>query len=113
MTLTATLVAVNSNGTLVIDPLMQQIKVASSIHVLAFSSRGSLLVVESEGDFTIDTWEEVHQRAKLICHGEEGDESESEDVSMDSDGVSKLENVLKEAIEAKIAKEQKWKESLG
>ena len=92
---------------------MQQIKVASSIHVLAFSSRGNLLVVESEGDFTIDTWEEVHQRAKLICHGEGGDESESEDVSMDSDGVSKLENVLIEAIETKIAEEQKWKESLG
>ena len=96
---------------------MQQIKLASSIHVLAFSSRGDLLVVESEGDFTIDKWEEVHQRAKLICHGDEGDESESEseseDVSMDSDDVSKLENVLKEAVETKMAKEQRWKASMG
>ncbi|KAL9063836.1 MAG: hypothetical protein Q9161_009238 [Pseudevernia consocians] len=114
-TLTATLVAVNSNSTLVIDPSVQQIKLASSIHVLAFSSRGDLLVVESEGDFTIDKWEEVHQRAKLICHGDEGDESESEseDVSMDSDDVSKLENVLKEAVETKMAKEQRWKASMG
>ena len=90
---------------------MQQIKLASSIHVLAFSSRGDLLLVESEGDFTIDKWEEVHQRAKLICHGDEGDEGE--DVSMGSDDVSKLENVLKEAVETKIAKEQRWKESMG
>lgn len=113
MTLTATLVATNPVGTLVIDPSMQQIKLASSIHVLAFSSHGDLLVVESEGNFTIDTWEEVHRRAKLICHGEEADESESEDVSMDSDDVPKLENVLKDAVEKKIAKEQRWKKKMG
>lgn len=69
MTLTATLVAVSSNGTMVNDPSVQQIKLASSIHVLAFSSHGDLLAVESEGDFTIDIWEEVNQRAKLVCHG--------------------------------------------
>lgn len=113
MTLTATLVATNSVGTLAIDPSVQQIKLASSIHVLAFSSHGDLLVVESEGNFTIDTWEEVHRRAKLICHGEEGDESESEDVSMDSDDVSKLGNVLKDAVEKKITKEQRWKKKMG
>ena len=92
---------------------MQQTKRASSIHLLAFSSRGDLLVVESEGDFTIDKWEEVHQRAKLICHGAEGDESESEDVSMNSDDISKLENVLKDAVERQIAKEQRWKQTIG
>lgn len=112
MTLTATLVGVNSNDTLVVDPSMQQLKLASSIHVLAFSSHGDLLVVESEGNFTIDIWEEVHRKAKLICHGEEGDEGVSEDVSMNSDDISKLDDVLKDAIEGKIAKEQRWKESM-
>ncbi|CAD6574195.1 MAG: exosome non-catalytic core subunit rrp46 [Alectoria sarmentosa] len=113
MTLTAAFVAVNSKDTLVLDPSVQQTKRASSIHLLAFSSRGDLLVVESEGDFTIDKWEEVHQRAKLICHGAEGDESESEDVSMNSDDISKLENVLKDAVERQIAKEQRWKQTIG
>ena len=112
MTLTATLIGVNSNDTLVVDPSMQQLKLASSIHVLAFSSHGDLLVVESEGNFTIDIWEEVHRKAKLICHGEEGDESASEDVSMNSDDISKLDDVLKDAIEGKIAKEQRWKENV-
>lgn len=105
MTLTTTLIAVNPNGILVVDPSVQQIKLASSIHVLAFSSHGGLLVVESEGEFTIDKWEEVHQKAKLICHGDEGNESESDDMSMNSDDVSRLENVLKDAVERKIAKE--------
>lgn len=113
MTLTATLIAVNPDGTLVPDPSVQQIKLASSIHVLAFSSHGGLLVVESEGELTMDSWEMVYQRAKLICHGEEADGSESEDVSMNSEDVSKLENVLKDALERKIAKEQRWKESVG
>ena len=115
MTLTITLIAVNPSGILVVDPSVQQIKLASSIHVLAFSSHGGLLVVESEGDFTIDKWEEVHQKAKLICHGDEGNESESEsdDMSMKSDDVSRLENILKDAVERKIAKEQRWKENTG
>ncbi len=94
---------------------MQQIKLASSIHVLAFSSYGDLLAAESEGDFTIDIWNEVYRQASLICHGEEEDESESEseDVSMKSDNVSKLENVLKDVVEKKVDKEQRWKRKTG
>ena len=90
MTLTAALVAVNPNGALLLDPSVKQIKLASSIHVLAFSSHGDLLVVESEGDFTMATWEKVYQTAKVICYREEEDESGGEEVSMRSDDVSKL-----------------------
>ena len=113
MTLTAALVGVSPSGTLIPDPSVQQVKLASSIHVLAFSSHWDLLVVESEGDFTIDTWERVYQKVKLICHGEEEDESGNEDVSMNSEDIPKLEIVLKDAVERKIAKEQIWKESTG
>ena len=113
MTLTATLIAVDSNGELAVDPSVKRIKLASSIHVLAFSSHGDLLVVESEGHFTIDTWNKVHQKARLICHGENGDESESEDVSMNSDDDLNLETVLKDAVERKVANEQRWKTSPG
>ena len=113
MTLTATLVAVDSNGTVVVEPSVQQIKQASSIHVLAFSSYGHLLVVESEGDFTIDTWDEVHQKAGPICYGAAGDKSESEDVSMELDDVPKPGNVLKDVVERKVVKEQRWKKSMG
>ena len=114
-TLTATVVAVDSDDEIVVDPSAQRIKLASSIHVLAFSSHGDLLVVESEGHFTIDTWNKVHQKARLICHGEEGDgsESESEDVSMESDDALNLETALKDVVERKVANEQRWKTSMG
>ena len=114
MSLTATFVAVDSNGALVMQPSVKQIKLASSIHVLAFSSHGDLLVVESEGEFTIDEWDEVLQKARLICHGEERGESGSEDVSMKVDDVSsELGTVLKDAIERKVAKEQRWKKDIS
>ena len=92
---------------------MEQIKLASSIHVLAFSSHGDVLVVESEGDFTIDEWDEVHQKARSICHGEEREESGREDVSMKLDDVLELGTVQKDAVERKVAKEQRWKKDIG
>lgn len=115
MTLTATLIIADSNGTLAVGPSVEQLELASSIHVLAFSSYGDLLVVESEGDFTINTWDKVHQKARLICHQGDGDEneSESEDVSMSLDDVSKLGNVLRDAVERKVAEEQRWKKSVA
>lgn len=112
MTLTATLIAVEPSGELRLDPSMQQVKACSSIHVLAFSSHGDLLLVESEGDFGIDTFEEVHQEAKLICHGQGEDSSEGDDVNMDLGYSSKPENVLKEAVRQRIAKDHRWKKNL-
>ena len=111
MTLTATLVAVDGRR-LESDPTAEELKVASSIHVFAFSSHGDLLVAESEGEFGIETWEEAYQKARLACRGEEEDDSESEDNSMDSNNDTKLEDVLRDAVRQKVAKEQKWKQDL-
>ena len=111
MTLTATLVAVDARR-LISDPTAEQLKVASSIHVFAFSSHGDLLVVESEGEFGIEIWEEAYQKARLACRGEEEDDSESEDVSMDSNNDTKLENVMRDAVREKVVREQKWKQDL-
>ena len=111
MTLTATLVAVDGQN-LKSGPSAEELKVASSIHVFAFSSHGDLLVVESEGEFGVETWEEAYQKARLACRGEEEDDSNSEDVSMDSDNGTKLKDVLRNAVRQKVAREQKWKQDL-
>ncbi len=76
MTLTATLVAVEPKGTITTDPSPQELRSASSIHVFAFSSLGDLLVVESEGDFSMEIWDEVHGRAFMVCHGKDRDDSD-------------------------------------
>ena len=118
MTLTSISIAVDYFGNLVSNPSAQQIKAASSIHVLAFSSRRELLVVESEevegvDGFGIDVWEAVHEKARLICHGHEQDPGDSEDMSMNLEDDSNLENALRGAVQSKMAKEHRWKENVG
>ena len=111
MTLTAILISVKENGGVAPSPSAQDLEAATSIHVLAFSSHGDLLVVESEGYFTMDTWEKVYAKARLICHGEKEEDSESEDLSMDTEEVTKLEDILKDAVRQKVAAEYRWKQS--
>lgn len=112
MTLTAILISVKENGGVAPSPSAQDLEAATSIHVLAFSSHGDLLVVESEGHFTIDTWEKVYAKARLICYGEKEEDSGSEDLSMDEEDT-KLEDVLRYAVRQKVTAEYRWKQSPG
>lgn len=89
------------------DPSATQIHSAASVHVLAFSSHGDLLVVESEGSFSIDAWEEVVALGRHICHGAETADSDIHDGSMS------LENVMKNTMQERMVKEQRWRDSLG
>ena len=95
------------------DPSAKQIHSASSVHVLAFSSHGELLLVESEGSFGIAVWEEVVEKAKQICHGAEVGDSHSDNAPMGSTGPLSLEGVMKNTMQEQTAKEQRWRESLG
>ena len=113
MTLTATLIAVDLHGQLIPKPTSQQLASASSLHVLAFSSHGDLLIAESEGSFSMETLEEVHEEAVRICQGGADSDSGSEDVNMNAAENINEEDVLKDTLQAKIVKERKWKESLG
>ncbi len=113
MTLTTTLIAVEATGKMTPDPSPQELISALSVHVLAFSSLGDLLVVESEGDFGMETWDEVHKRALMVCHGADQDDSDEEDVSMDSGDGEKLEDILRDAVQGKVARERQWKQSLS
>ena len=115
MTFSATLVTVQPNHGLICHPTPKDIKSASSVHVLAFSSQGDLLVVESEGHFSIATWEEVYEKASQVCRSQEDEDQGSGDVSMKSDKHEKpkLEAGLREVVRAMTSKERKWKESLS
>lgn len=113
MIYTSTLVAVDSSGNLLQDPSAKQVHSASSVHALAYSSHGDLLLVESEGAFSIDTWSEVAKKAKSICQGHASEDSQREDVDMNVEGQMNLEDTMRSTVQEKIAKEQRWKESLG
>lgn len=114
MTLTSTLLAVDPLGNLIQDPSAQQLREADSVHVLAFSSHGDLLVVESEGEFDLDIWQAVLGKAEQICRGKgkEDGEDKDENMSSGSDEERTLEDNLRDTIREKVAKEQMWKGSL-
>ncbi|KAI4099833.1 MAG: hypothetical protein LQ339_005748 [Xanthoria mediterranea] len=112
MTFTSTLIAVSRSGELVRKASVKALKEAASLHVLAFSSLGELLLAESEGAFDMDIWDQVYRWAEKDCRmSDSGDLAQTDDVDMDVSKSDTLEDSLRSIIEEKAAKEYRWKES--
>lgn len=108
MTFTATVLAVNKAGDIIPEPSVQTASAATSLHALAFSSKGHLLLNESQGAFDFETWERVHQRALVLCHGTQA--SGDGDVAMVEDGnCQPLEGFVRETVEDKLHHDYAWK----
>lgn len=101
MTYTSTLLAITPSGKIIRDPSTAILKSASSLHVLAFSSKGHLLLNESQGDFDFETWEKVHDEAYDQCHGARATNRGGHDGQT-------LEHFFRETIEDKIYKDYAW-----
>ncbi|EAW11656.1 putative exosome complex subunit Rrp46 [Aspergillus clavatus NRRL 1] len=109
MTFTATVLAVTAAGDIVPEPSIEQAATAKSLHALAFSSKGHLLLNESQGKFDFDTWDKVHERASAICHGT-GISSGDGDVAMaGEDNGQNLEKFVRETVEDKLYSDYAWK----
>ncbi|KAL1850090.1 exosome non-catalytic core subunit rrp46 [Paecilomyces lecythidis] len=109
MTYTATFLAVTASGEIIDSPSTKLAQDATSLHALAFSSKGHLLLNESEGSFDFDTWEKVHERAHTICRGSRI-RSEDGDVDMgDNAESSGLEGFVRETVEDKLYHDYSWK----
>ncbi|TVY47274.1 Exosome complex component [Lachnellula occidentalis] len=111
VTLTSVVLALNnSNGkarTTFKAPTVVQFQAADSVHVLAFTSQGELLVAESEGIFTLEDWDEAYETAKALCCDETAGE-----VIMQDEGENKgsLMSFVKSTLEEKVAKDLHWKD---
>lgn len=114
MIYTAALISVSASGELIANPSTEQVKTASSLHVLAFSSKGNLLLNESQGNFDLPTWDKVHDLGETICRGSPaGWVGKDEDVTMgEAGGAAKgqtLEQFIRETVEDKVREEFMWK----
>ncbi|KAI9037787.1 putative exosome complex subunit Rrp46 [Aspergillus affinis] len=109
MTYSATVLGVDSSGKLIREPSPKDAQSATSLHVLAFSSKGHLLLNESQGSFDFGTWERVRERALTICQGTLTSSSDG-DIAMaeDADGQP-LEGTVREAVEDKLHEDYAWK----
>ena len=112
MTLVATIFAISKQDGIISEhPSVKDLRTAASIHVLAFSSLGDLLVSESEGSFDFATWEEIYERARMACMGSRQVAENGEDVEMAEDGG--LHGFLRSVVRKKVEEDQKWRTSVG
>jgi len=111
MTLTSVLLALTADGPakrIIQNPSLIQSQSAGSIHVLAFTSHGDLLVAESEGSFTIGDWDEVYEAGKAICCD---DLKQRDDQEMQDEGqAGGMQMFVKSTLQAKVAADLHWKD---
>lgn len=109
MTMTSTLLALMDDGKIIQYPTIREIQQATSVHVLAFTSHGELLVDESEGDFNIDDWDLIFEEAQRICCGT-GEEADV-DTMLDEgeEGECELTGFLRSTLEEKVTSDLKWR----
>lgn len=93
----------------ILDPSPRQVEQSRSVHVLAFTSHEELLLAESEGDFSMDEWDQVYDTTRSICcNASVNDEIDmvlGEDQRLGPD----LRRFVRSAAEAKVAADLHWK----
>jgi exosome complex component RRP46 len=110
MTLTSVLLALTSDGTakrILRNPTLIQSQGADSIHVLAFTSQGDLLVAESEGSFTMRDWDDIYDAGRAMCCD---DSKQADDHEMGDEGDGGMQMFVKSTLQAKVAADLHWKE---
>ncbi|KUJ22723.1 uncharacterized protein LY89DRAFT_728842 [Mollisia scopiformis] len=115
MTATSAFLALTSDGSarsIITNPTIVQCESADSVHVLAFTSHGDLLVAESEGSFSLQDWETVFKAAKSICCD---DSKTNVDHSVMQDGElgdekGGMMNFVKSTLQTKITADLHWKD---
>ncbi|KAJ5761155.1 Exoribonuclease phosphorolytic domain 2 [Penicillium odoratum] len=107
MTFATTLLGVTRSGDIIRNPSPAVAKTAASLHALAFSSKGHLLLNESLGRFDFDTWELVRQQAASICQGAATPGSDG-DVAMDG-ADAHVDEFVRETVEDHLHRDYNWK----
>ncbi|KEZ44174.1 hypothetical protein SAPIO_CDS3099 [Scedosporium apiospermum] len=103
----------SNDGKVIVDPTAVQIAHARSVHVLGFTSEGDLLLAESEGQFSLDEWDEVVRAAQKVC-------LQSPDEMSVDEGESTLAYVksvdmkqfIRTVMASKVAADLHWKISV-
>ncbi|ROW14861.1 hypothetical protein VPNG_03787 [Cytospora leucostoma] len=111
-TVTSTVAAVSSDSgdsQITLDPSPRQADSSRSVHVLAFTSHDELLLAESEGDFTMNEWDEVYQAARKVCCGTAKGNEVDMVVDEDQQAGPDLRHFVRSAAESKVTADLHWK----
>ncbi|KAI0898287.1 hypothetical protein F4806DRAFT_354340 [Annulohypoxylon nitens] len=111
-TLTSTSLAIIADGQskkLVVNPSPREIQTSDSFHVFSFTSHDELILVESEGSFTVKEWDDVFVAAQQQCCSP--DAANDGDTLMDDGNrtSANLKQFTRSTMEEKIASDLHWK----
>ncbi|KAJ4419875.1 exosome non-catalytic core subunit rrp46 [Gnomoniopsis sp. IMI 355080] len=95
--------------TFITDPSPRQTEQARSVHVLAFTSHEELLLAESEGDFTMDEWNQVYAKSRIICCKAAPDQEIDMILGEDQQPGLDLRRFVRTATEDKVVADLHWK----
>jgi exosome complex component RRP46 len=105
-------IAVNEGAkSLVVDPSPRDLERAQSAHVLAFTAQDELVLVESEGDFSMQEWDDVCEAAKKTCCQSEKKAGGIDMITDDNEDGSgpDLRHFVRSTLEEKVAADLHWK----
>lgn len=105
----ASLFAVQHDGTIVKDPTAKVLLASKSVHAVAFDLHGGLLLSESSGQFMVPDWEAVTQLGQKVCvaamtAGGEGDEQMV-------NGAAEDEPWLRQELDDQAQRTQHWRKA--
>ncbi|KAH0848972.1 hypothetical protein AYO21_08702 [Fonsecaea monophora] len=127
----ATLIGINrDSGQMIINPGVLQRKKCASLHAFAYKKDGTMLLMESEGKFSIEGWQQAAHTARLAVLGHsfvansttstsdrQANKQSNSDVTMNgTDGATGnnsvicVLDVIRNALEARVIKDESWRQ---
>lgn len=98
----ATLAVVQKGDKIIADPSPLEIDQSKSLHVVIFTSENDLLLLESEGTFSMAEWDEVINKGQPVCsqhrQAELGDAMDD-----DSQDATDMQQFIRTVMESKAA----------
>lgn len=105
----AAVIGEDGKTSVVIDPTPRQVEQSRSVHAFVFTSHEELLLAESEGDFTMNEWDDVYATAKSICCTSPPDQVIDMVLGEDQQLGPDLRRFIQTAAEMKVAADLHWK----
>ena len=112
MTFTTSVAAADPQGKISFEASPRLLQKANSIHVVAVSSNGRILIAESEGEFDLELWEAVVARVFYHDRGYIASVRNHPDQRVASTEASSFHGFVRRAVTNKVALEQRWQEDV-
>ena len=109
------------DGQVLLSPGVLQQNKCSSLHVFAFTKHGKTLLVESEGIFSMDKWRQAEQAARIAVLGHLANTTNASNINHRQNGESatngtgtdptiSVMDMIRNALEARVIKDESWRE---